>query len=145
MPLVFGGEVTAVLVVSRRFDPAFNPADVSTLHLIGNVAVMAIRNARLYAAAEDALKARDDLLIAVAHELRTPLTITTGYLDLINDGSLGAIPEPLLDPLAEVTAKNAELRRLVEDLLNASSLGSGYQQRFPAIFDREPTDSRLSA
>lgn len=129
LPLVFADQVSAVLVVARRSDPAFEPGELATLQLIGNVAVLALRNARLFAEAQVASRLKGDFLNMAAHELRTPLTVVTGYLSMMGDGSFGSPPAGWQQPIALLSEKSEELGRLVDDLLLTSRLESG---RLPA-------------
>ncbi|MCM0619167.1 ATP-binding protein [Nocardioides bruguierae] len=68
---------------------------------------------------------RDDLVATVSHELRTPLTSIIGYVELLRDVEserLGARAASML----EVIARNAQRElRLVNDLLDLTSLQAG--------------------
>ena len=129
LPLVLGGSVNAVLLVNRLRDQAFRREDALTLQLVGNVAVLALRNARLFAEAQEASRARSDFLNMAGHELRTPLTVIKGYLSMLSDGSLGEPPEGLRQPVELLASKAEELGGLVDDLLFTSRLEAG---RLPA-------------
>jgi signal transduction histidine kinase len=122
LPLIFAGRVIAVLVLSRRRDVPFSSGDVAMLRLIGNLAVLALRNSWLYSEAQEASRARGEFLNLAAHELRTPLTIMIGYLSMLEEGSFGPAPEAWQQPLSTLAAKTAELGTLIEDLLLASRL-----------------------
>ena len=64
VPLMAGGRVYALLSVARRAGEAFSATDLDLLQQIGNIAVLALRNAALYADAQAAFsQARD------AHEV----------------------------------------------------------------------------
>ncbi len=125
LPLVLSGQVPAALAVGRRGEPPFGAGDIATLQLLGNVAVLALRNARLYSEAEEANRTRSDFLNMAAHELRTPLTVIHGYLSMLEEGSFGPGPERWKQPLRTLVGKTEELGHLVEDLLLASRLESG--------------------
>jgi signal transduction histidine kinase len=135
LPLVLGGSVIAVLMVSRLHDWPFRREDALTLQLVGNVAVLALRNARLFAEAQEASQARSDFLNMAGHELRTPLTVIKGYLSMLNDGSLGAAPAGLRQPIELLVAKADELGSLVDDLLFTSRLDSGRLPAHPMRLD----------
>ena len=135
LPLVLGGSVIAVLVVSRLRDRPFRREDALTLQLVGNVAVLALRNARLFAEAQEASRARSDFLNMAGHELRTPLTVIKGYLSMLNDGSLGTAPAGLRQPIELLVAKADELGSLVDDLLFTSRLDSGRLPAHPMRLD----------
>ena len=76
----------------------------------------------LYEAAQLASEAKTHFLHMAAHELRTPITVLTGYLSLLSDGSLGAVPDGWKKPLETLMGKTRELNRIVADLLEASRI-----------------------
>ncbi|HEY4027258.1 MAG TPA: ATP-binding protein [Candidatus Dormibacteraeota bacterium] len=135
LPLVLGGSVVAVLLVSRLHDQPFTREDALTLQLVGNVALLAHRNSRLYAEAQEASKARSDFLNMAGHELRTPLTVIKGYLSMLGDGSLGPAPPGLRQPIELLSSKAEELGSLVDDLLFTSRLDSGRLPAHPMRLD----------
>ena len=63
-----------------------------TFQLIANQAVLALRNARLFAQAQAVTRAQSDFLNMAAHELRTPLSVIAGYVSMMGDGTLGEVP-----------------------------------------------------
>jgi len=125
VPLMYGGEVVAVLALSRRRDQPFGPEELETLTLLGGPAALALRNSYLYARTEEASRVKTDFLDMAAHELRTPLTVISGYLSILREGTFGPAPPRWEDPLRILDAKAAELRRLVDDLLLAARLETG--------------------
>lgn len=125
VPLVLDGEAVAVMVLSRRQDVPFGPDEVDTIRLLAGLAALALRNAWLYAAAKEANLVKSDFLNMAAHELRTPFTVVAGYISMLSEGSLGALPAAWRQPVATLDAKAAELGRLLEDLLLVSRLESG--------------------
>ena len=125
LPLVLAGSTTGILLVSRRRDRPFDGEDALTLQLVGSLAALMMRNARLFAEAKEASRLRSEFLNMAAHELRTPLTVISGYLSMLNDGSLGEAPVRWQGPIELLTAKAGELGRLIDDLLLTSRLESG--------------------
>jgi PAS domain S-box-containing protein len=125
VPLMFGGEVIAVLVLSRRRDQPFSAEEIETVTLLGGPAALALRNSYLYAQTEEASRVKTDFLDMAAHELRTPLTVISGYLSILREGAFGPAPTAWQEPLRILDAKTAELRRLVDDLLLAARLETG--------------------
>src|SRR5581483_9389055 len=125
VPMVVDGEVVAVMVLSRRRDVRFGPDEVDTIRLLSGLAVLALRNAWLYAEAKDANRVKSDFLNMAAHELRTPFTVVAGYVSMLNEGSMGPVPADWRAPLTTLDAKSAELGHLLEDLLLVSRLESG--------------------
>jgi signal transduction histidine kinase len=125
LPLVLGGTTTAQLTVSRSRDQAFSREDAVTLQVVGNVAALAIGNARLFEEAQKASAARSEFLNMAAHALRTPLTVILGYLSMFHDGTFGEPPQPWREPTRLLALKARELAELIDDLLMASHLESG--------------------
>lgn len=125
IPLVVDEKVEAVLVLSRREDRPFEPGDLSLLQLIGNQAVLALRNARLFAQAKAVSRAQSDFLNMAAHELRTPLSVISGYVSLMAEGALGEVPAGWQRPLETLSGKALELESLISELLVASRLEAG--------------------
>jgi signal transduction histidine kinase len=73
----------------------------------------------------------------VSHELRTPLTSILGYLELMEDGTAGPVPEELQESLSAVHRNSARLLELVEDLLTVSRLDDA-----GLLLASEPVDLR---
>lgn len=135
LPLVFAGEVLGFLNIHRRREPRFDDEAVATLHLIGNVAAVALHNARLYADAQSARASMSEFLDVVVHELRGPLTIVSGYLSMITEGIFGEPPAAWQRPLDMVESKLTEAQRLVDELLLAARLESGVVRSQPHRVD----------
>ncbi len=125
LPLVLAGEVIGFLNVYRRSDRSFDDGDVATLHMIGNVAAVTLRNSRLLAGMQAARQTMGDFLSVVVHELRAPLTIIGGYVDMMREGVIGETPAVWGRPLEVVDAKVHEAQRLVDELLLVARLDSG--------------------
>jgi len=125
LPLTMGDRVTAVLLLAHRDGRGFSAGDLELLGLIGNVAVVALRNAQLFGTAEEASRAKSNFLSMAAHELRTPLSVISGYVAMLDDGSLGVPPEQWKEPLQVLVRKGKELNRIVDDLLFASRMETG--------------------
>jgi PAS domain S-box-containing protein len=125
VPLLYGGEVVAILVLSRRAGPPFGPEDLEALSLLGAPAALALRNSFLYAQTEEASRVKSDFLDMAAHELRAPLTVIAGYLSMLREDALGPVPPAWVEPLRALELKVDELGRLVEDLLMAARLETG--------------------
>jgi PAS domain S-box-containing protein len=125
LPLQFGGDVVAALILSKRRGPGFGSEQVETLQLLGSVAVLALRNAWLFEETAEAGRVKSEFLNMAAHELRTPLTVIMGYLSMLREGSLGEVPETWRHPIDVLGEKADELARLVDDLLTAARLETG--------------------
>jgi len=125
LPLLLSGDVAGFLQVHRRREPAFSDADIMTLQLVGSVAVLALRNARLYADAQSARQSMSEFLDVVVHELRSPLTVVGGYFNMMREGVFGDAPQEWARPLEIVENKVREAQRMVDELLLAARLETG--------------------
>jgi PAS domain S-box-containing protein len=135
LPLVSEDRVSAVLVLTRHRDDPFSASDTEMLLLIGNVATIALRNAQLFDEAQQASNTKSEFLRMAAHELRTPAGVLRGYLSMLRDGTMGAIPPGWERPLEVVDAKATELTGLIDDLLLAASMEGGTVPTNPEVFD----------
>jgi signal transduction histidine kinase len=75
---------------------------------------------RLYVAAQMSNEVKGEFLRLAAHELRGPLTVIAGYLTMLDEGALGTPPRRWKEPLATLNVKTAELKRIMDDLLEVS-------------------------
>ena len=77
---------------------------------------------RLYASAQLGNREKTRFLHMAAHELRTPITVVIGYLSMLSDGTLGAVPDAWRKPFETLMGKTRELNSIVADLLEASRM-----------------------
>ena len=90
---------------------------------IASWASVALENARMYTAAQEASRLKDDFLASLSHELRTPLNAILGYARMLRTGMVG--PERH-DKAIETIERNAtSLTHIVEDVLDISRIVSG--------------------
>lgn len=123
VPLMLGAEPAGLLVVSRTAEKPFGNADMGIVELMGNAAMLALRNARLLEDLKAANTAKSEFLNLAAHELRTPVTVIKGYTSMLQGGAFddGAAKDSALSIIQD---KAAELARLVDSLLFTARLQS---------------------
>ena len=131
VPLMLGADPGGLLVVSRMTEEPFSTADIGVVELMGNAAMLALRNARLLEDLKAANTAKSEFLNLAAHELRTPVTVIKGYTSMLQGGSFddGAQREGALSIIQD---KAAELARLIDSLLFTARL----QSEPPAVEQR---------
>jgi signal transduction histidine kinase len=126
IPMRAGDDVVGVLGVARGPDePAFGPEDVRVLALLADQAALAVRNARLYAAAQVASRAKTDFLAMMSHELRTPLNALEGYAALLEDGIYGPVTEEQVRALGRMRVARRHLMALIDQVLDLARVESG--------------------
>ncbi len=135
LPLRVGDDDRALILLGRRNGVRFGPQDVETLALIGNVAAVALHNAELFVQAEAASISKSEFLNMAAHELRTPLSVITGYLSMLEDGTLGGPSDAWRRPIEILNVKAGELNKLVDALLLAARMEAGTIHGEPEAVD----------
>ena len=129
VPLVVRGRVVGALALfATAPGPHFGAEDLALTEEVGRRAALALDNARLYARARDAVRAREEFLSIAAHELRTPVTVVTGLAQLLQrDRRRGPVDEARLDRALQLIAESsARLAMLTDDLLDVSRLQTGH-------------------
>jgi signal transduction histidine kinase len=124
----------AISFVSSSSVRTYARTDVAVASELGRRAACSIENARLYAAARNAIRSRDDVLGIVAHDLRNPLNAIALQVELLRSRN-GDGRSPPIDAI-ERAAKR--MKRLIQDLVDITGLEAG-QLRF------EPTDVSTEA
>jgi CheY-like chemotaxis protein/signal transduction histidine kinase len=123
VPLVAHGRVLGMLALARiTAKRPFTAADRVAAEDLATRAAIAIDNAALYKAAQDANRAKDEFLATVSHELRTPLTAVLGWARMLRQG----VPEAKREHVYAVIERNAAAQaQLIEELLDTSRIISG--------------------
>ncbi len=125
IPLLARGQMLGALTfLSAESGCRYGPADLALAEELARRAAPAVDNARLYREAQEAIRARDDLLARAAHELRTPLTIVKGYTALL--AKRVAEHDAEVAGLASGTSRRVDyMTRLITELLDATQLTTG--------------------
>jgi signal transduction histidine kinase len=145
VPLRDQSDVLGALVLVRGAGrPEFDPEDVQQARVLGDLASAALRRAllteerdRQRRAAENAVRARDEVLAIVSHDLRNPLNaIAVGAQALLSMD----VPREQQEPMLQIIRRNSgRMDRLIQDLLDASRIQGGHQVKV------EPAPLRLTA
>ena len=132
IPLVVEARTIGSLGIAFTEAKAFSEADRMFSLLVARQCAQALERARLFEAeqraraeAEDANRAKSDMLTAVSHDLRTPLNAIGGYVDLLQLGVRGPITEEQQLDLERIKRNQRQLLMLVEDLLGFAKIQAG--------------------
>jgi PAS domain S-box-containing protein len=133
VPLQAGGRVLgSILLCITRSGRRFDNADVRRAEELARRAAYAIDNARLYAGALEASRAKSEFLAVMSHELRTPLNAILGYTDLFLAGIPAPLPDPFRPQVERVQTAARHLLGLIEEILTFARLESGKEEVAPA-------------
>lgn len=126
VPMECAGKVLGALtLISSDESRRFGKDDLALAEELGRRAALAIENARLYDAAQQATLDRDEMLSVVAHDLRNPLSTIFMGSELL----LEMVPEsdqPVVHGQLEILRRAAErMNRLIQDLLDVRRLETG--------------------
>lgn len=129
VPLVARGRTLGVISLLAT-DPnrRYAATDLALAEELGRRCAVAVDNARLYAEAQQAIRARDEFLSIASHELRTPLTGIKGYAQILRRAHLrGQLDNQRLErSLATIDESADRLSALVGDLLDVSRIRTGH-------------------
>ena len=110
------------LVATDDSGRLFGDEDLKIAMALASRAALLLDNARLYAEARAALRARDDTIAVVSHDLRDPLqsiSAATAMLQLDPDDAERA------EGIQSITLASTQMRLLVQDLLDISQIDAG--------------------
>ena len=122
-PIHCSGKPSFVLLVERA-EP-FGELLKSFISRLAGRAGIALENARLYQAVQDANSAKTKFVSVVTHELRIPMTSIKGYTDLMRQGTVGPVNEMQANFLNVIRNNVERMSTLVSDLSDISHIETG--------------------
>jgi signal transduction histidine kinase len=139
VPLRARGRILgAITFVTSEPARGFDAATQRLAEDLAERAAVAVDNARLYRAAQEAVRARDEFLSVAAHELRTPITSLRGYAQLIvRQFEKTGPPDPdrVRRALQVIDQQSTKLAHLVGQLLDSARIEAGRLALEPAPAD----------
>jgi PAS domain S-box-containing protein len=124
VPIVVGEAVLGRIVCFAGAQPRYELDDLGMAEDLGRRAGAAIENARQYARAERAVRARDEFLSVASHELRTPLSALMLQLGGLERAVERAGDDRLGKKTTAALRHTNRLAKLVERLLDVSRLAT---------------------
>jgi PAS domain S-box-containing protein len=123
-PLVaLGRTFGAIALIRAESGRHYGQSKLEIAIELGNRAGCAIDNARLYREAQDATRAREEILAIVSHDLRNPLaSIDLGAVVALQSGDLGPTARK---PVEMIHRSASRMEHLLRDLLDTSSVQTG--------------------
>jgi signal transduction histidine kinase/CheY-like chemotaxis protein len=132
--------IGGLILVSAESGRRFGAEDLDLARELAHRAALAVENARLYAHAQAATLARDEMLAVVAHDLRNPLSTISLGAELLLDTT----PDDAAFQrrhLSTVKRSAERMNRLIQDLLDVSRITGGKM----AVVPRDEDASLLLA
>ena len=134
VPMPIKDRTMGVLEAVNKRDGVFTQSDITILSVTAAHAAIAINNARLLRATQQALEKvkitnqiKSNFLALASHELRTPLGIILGYGTFLQEGAKGE----LSDHAHQVLSAAAQMRSLLDQMKNLTLLQSDEMEMKP--------------
>jgi signal transduction histidine kinase len=124
VPLTARGHTVGVLTLgtTRESGRVLTQEDLAFVQELAGRGAVAVENARLYGASQEANRAKTDFLAVMSHELRTPLNAILGYTELLADGVLDPVTPRQEAQLGRIRVSATHLLQLIEEILTVTSL-----------------------
>jgi len=142
VPLIREQRVVGMLVVRRKVTGESPQAVVDLLQTFATQSVLAIENARLFAALQEAnsqlaeaSQHKSSFLANMSHELRTPLNAIIGYSEMLQEEVEDLGEQTFLPDLQRINAAGKHLLGLINDILDLSKIEAGRMDLFVEKFD----------
>lgn len=121
-----GKKLGAIQLWDKKDGQEFEDADKAILTQLAQLAAVALENARLFRAAQDATRARDDLVAIVSHDLRNPVhTIHMAASFLLEVAPATDRRVQARRQLEVIQRSATRANRLIQDLLDVARIHSG--------------------
>lgn len=127
VPLIARGKIIGVLLlVMLDSGRLFDHDDLTLAVDLARTASLSVDNARLYRQAQQATRARDDVLGIVSHDLRNPIhTIHMSASFLLETAVAGLPPTKLAPQLGIIRRSAMRANTLIGDLLDVTRIEAG--------------------
>jgi signal transduction histidine kinase len=127
IPLVDqNGVLGALCIQQRQFPRQWRQAELEILTEIADTLVIALKQAKLYEAAQVSNQAKSQFLANVSHELRTPLNAIIGFSEMLKNQNCGPLTTEQEEFLGYILTSGEHLLTLMNDLLDLSKAESGH-------------------
>jgi PAS domain S-box-containing protein len=124
VPLKARGRILGAIALATAGESGkyYDRNDLRLAVELASRAALLVDNARLYAQATSALRARDDMIAVVSHDLRNPLQSISAAAALLK---LDPPPEHRARGVQSISLASAQMDRLLRDLLDISRMDAG--------------------
>jgi signal transduction histidine kinase len=141
-PLIRENEVIGSMMIFRNQPPEFSAVEIALLETFADQAVIAIENARLFEALQEAnvqlaeaSQHKSQFLANMSHELRTPLNAIIGYSEMLQEEAEELDAEAFRPDLQRINAAGKHLLGLINDILDLSKIEAGRMDLYLETFE----------
>ena len=121
-PLLAGGQARGALILLAPYEK-MDSSRVALAREVVSRASIAMENARLYTAVQEADRRKNEFLAMLAHELRNPLAPIRNAVHIMQGED---VAQPTLNWARDVIGRQADhMARLIDDLLDVSRIVQG--------------------
>ncbi|GAB4571228.1 MAG: hypothetical protein Kow0077_07400 [Anaerolineae bacterium] len=142
IPMQVGSAIIGVVYVQVTDLGQLDIATRRMLETLTEQIAIAVRNAQLFAEAQDARKLAEEasriksqFLASMSHELRTPLNAILNFTEFVLDGALGPVNEEQVATLAKVIDSAEHLLSLINDILDVTKIEVGMMSLLVEPYD----------
>ncbi len=136
-----GRKLGVIQLWDKKDNAQFDEADEAVLTQLAQLASVALENARLFRAAQDATRARDDLVAIVSHDLRNPVHTINMAASFLLDVAPADDRRLTARRQLEIIQRSAtRANRLIQDLLDVAKIQAG-----GLAVDMVPVDAKALA
>jgi signal transduction histidine kinase len=134
-PLQVREHVTGMIYLQKSAKTgAFTGDELTLLNALAAHSALAVENAQLNRAVQEAIQAKVSYISLVSHELRTPMTSINGYTDLISKGAAGPVSDQQVNLLNVIRDNVDRMSALLSDLSDISRIETGGLKLQPTSF-----------
>ena len=119
--------VGAIAAFRRGRKEGFRDSDLRLARGLAQVASLAFESVRLLAGLDRASRLESRFVATMSHELRTPLNVVIGYLEMLGDGTHGALSEEQRHLVERAGRSALSLASIVEGGLDLGRIDAGRQ------------------
>jgi PAS domain S-box-containing protein len=143
VPLNSGNQVAGVFAINmgKYSDRTLGEEEIELLNRFGGIASIALDNALMYKATEEAREAaeaanrtKSAFLASMSHELRTPLNAIIGYSEMLMEDAEEQEQEQFVLDLKRIHASGKHLLMLINDVLDLSKIEAGKMELYLETF-----------
>jgi signal transduction histidine kinase len=142
VPLVGRDGPFGVFSMQRFEVRPFTEPQIELLEMFANQAVIAVENARLFEALQEAnqqlaeaSRHKSQFLATMSHELRTPLNAIIGYSEMLQEEAEDLDADAFLPDLQRINGAGKHLLGLINDILDLSKIEAGRMDLYLETFD----------